>query len=94
MNLAIPIIVAIGGIALFAMAGRRMAEHEQHSVISLFTAIIAVLWAAMRIIHKSFPQLIDPQTTPYFDHYAAMLAGAGITLAIILVIQGHRTKTK
>ena len=94
MNYALPIIVAIGGIALLAMAGKRMGRREQNCVMPLFTAIVAILWAAMRIIQKGFPQLIDPQMTRYFDHYANMLSGAGITLAVILVIQSNRAKTK
>jgi uncharacterized membrane protein YoaK (UPF0700 family) len=94
MNYALPIIVAIGGIALLAMAGKRIVRREQNSVMPLFTAIIAILWAAMRITQGGFPQLIDPQMTPYFEHYAAMLSGAGITLAVILVIQSNRAKTK
>ena len=92
MDYALPIIVAIGGIALLAMAGRRLVRRENNGLMPLITAIIAMLWATMRIIQRGFPQCVDPQMTPYFDHYAAMLAGAGITLAVILVIQRNRTK--
>ncbi len=94
MNYTLPTIVAIGGIALLAMAGKRIARREQNSVMPIFTAIIAILWSAMRIIQKGFPQLIDPQMTPYFEHYASMLSGAGITLGVILVIQSNMAKTK
>ena len=94
MNYALPIIVAIGGIALLAMASGRMARREQNSVMLLITAIIAMLWAAMRIIHNGFPQLIGPQMRPYFDHYAAMLSVAAITLAVVWVILQSKAKSK
>lgn len=94
MNTALPIVVAIASIALLALASKRIARREKNGYLTLFTAILAMLWAAMRIVQRGFPQFIDPQLTPYLDHYAAMLAGAGITLAAVLVIQDSKVKTK
>lgn len=94
MNYTRPIVVAIASIALLAMASKRIARREKSGYLTLFTAILAMLWAAVRIVQRGFPQSIDPQLTPYFDHYAAMLAGAGITLAAVLVILGSKAKTK
>jgi uncharacterized membrane protein len=95
IRLILPIIAAIAGITFLIASIKRIAQKQTNGLLLLFTGLIALVWAIMKIIQKGYGEDLGARPIAYLDHYSSLLAGAGIALCIVMaVFETRKSKSK
>ena len=84
----LPIVIAlVCSIALLAGGIVRLFRKQHNGWTFLLTGLTASGWALLKIVEKGFHDALRPEMLTYIGHYATLLAGAGIVLGGLLVLQ-------